>query len=259
MALTQEKIRVSIITATYNSGNTLTDTVLSVLSQSYSNVEYIIVDGGSQDNTIEIIKMFECRFNGNLKCISETDRGLYDAMNKGIQLATGDIIGVLNSDDFYTSQTVLSRVVAEFENKSLDAVYGDVHFVKADNLNKFVRYYSSRIFKPVLMKYGFMPAHPSFYCRKYCFFKYGLYKIDYKICADFDLLLRYIYVNKISIKYIPLDMVTMRLGGVSTNGIGSHIRIMKEHLRSFRENGVKSNVFMLSIRYLYKITEFFIK
>ena len=103
--------------------------------------------------------------------------------------------------------------------------------------------------------YGFMPAHPSFYCRKYCFFKYGLYKIDYKICADFDLLLRYIYVNKISIKYIPLDMVTMRLGGVSTNGIGSHIRIMKEHLRSFRENGVKSNVFMLSIRYLYKITE----
>ena len=180
-------------------------------------------------------------------------------MNKGIQLATGDIIGVLNSDDFYTSQTVLSRVVAEFENKSLDAVYGDVHFVKADNLNKFVRYYSSRIFKPVLMKYGFMPAHPSFYCRKYCFFKYGLYKIDYKICADFDLLLRYIYVDKISIKYIPLDMVTMRLGGVSTNGIGSHIRIMKEHLRSFRENGVKSNVFMLSIRYLYKITEFFIK
>ena len=248
--------KITVVTVVYNGILTLDATIKSVISQTYSNLEYIVVDGGSTDGTLELLK----KYNSQISIIiSEKDDGLYDAMNKGIQLATGDIIGVLNSDDFYTSQTVLSRVVAEFENKSLDAVYGDVHFVKADNLNKFVRYYSSRIFKPVLMKYGFMPAHPSFYCRKYCFFKYGLYKIDYKICADFDLLLRYIYVNKISIKYIPLDMVTMRLGGVSTNGIGSHIRIMKEHLRSFRENGVKSNVFMLSIRYLYKITEFFIK
>lgn len=252
-------LKISLVTVSYNSSLTLPYTILSVLSQTYYNVEYIIVDGESKDSTVEIIKKYESGFNGRLKWVSEKDGGLYDAMNKGIRMSSGDIIGFLNSDDYFTTDLVLQKIVNEFEDASLDAIYGDVHFVRSDNLSKIVRYYSSKIFKPSLMKYGFMPAHPSFYCRKYCFFKYGLYKIDYKICADFDLLLRYIYVNKISIKYIPLDMVTMRLGGVSTNGIGSHIRIMKEHLRSFRENGVKSNVFMLSIRYLYKITEFFIK
>ena len=247
---------ISLITVTFNSTKTLRCTIQSVISQSYSNIEYIIVDGGSRDETISIIKEYEPRFNGRLKWISEKDDGIYDAMNKGIQMASGDIVGILNSDDFFTSDNVLAAIIAEFNRYSLDAVYGDVHFVRSDNLHKSIRYYSSRIFKPKLMRLGFMPAHPSFYCWKDCFLKYGFYKIDYSICADFELLLRFIYVHKIVTKYIPMDMVTMRVGGVSTNGLKSHIKILREHLRAFKENGIRTNLFLLAIRYFYKVTEF---
>lgn len=155
---------------------------------------------------------------------------------------------------------MLSCVASEFEmQQELDAIYGDVHFVKPNDLSRSVRYYSSKIFKPSLMKLGFMPAHPTFYCKKSCYEKYGLYNTDFKIAADFDLLLRFIYIHHIYLKYLPLDMVTMRVGGASTSGLKSHIRIMKEHLRSFRGNRVKSNVFLLSLRYFYKLTEYFIK
>ena len=162
----------------------------------------------------------------------------------------------LNSDDFFTDNKVLERVVEAFQKDSLlDAVYGDVHFVNPNNLNKCVRYYSSRIFKKCLMRLGFMPAHPSFYMRKECFEKFGLYKTDYKIAADFEFLLRTIYRGNIKIKYLPLDMVTMRTGGASTSGWSSHKRIMKEHLRAFRENGLYTNIFLLSLRYFYKVGE----
>lgn len=173
-------------------------------------------------------------------------------------MATGDIIGVLNSDDFFTHSDVLKKVVERFENdEALDAVYGDVHFVKSNNLNKCVRYYSSKIFRRKLMRLGFMPAHPSFYMRKRCFDKFGLYRTDYKIAADFEFLLRAIFKGNIKIEYMPVDMVTMRMGGASTSGMESHKRIMEEHLRAFRENGVYTNVFLLSLRYVYKIGELF--
>jgi len=247
---------ISLITITYNSENTLVDTIQSVLKQSYPNIEYIIIDGDSKDNTVSIIKEYAPLFKEKFKWISEPDKGLYDAMNKGIRMATGDIIGILNSDDFFTNDTILKQIADEFQqNTKLDAVYGDVHFVNPDNLNKCVRYYSSKIFKRNLMRLGFMPAHPSFYMRKKCFEKYDLYKIDYKIAADFEFLLRVIFKNKICIKYLPIDMVTMRTGGASTSGIKSHIRIMKEHLRAFRENEIYTNVLLLSLRYFYKIGE----
>lgn len=249
-------MKLSLITVTYNSGLTFRGTIQSVLSQTYADIEYIIIDGGSVDDTIDIIKEYEPKFNGALKWISEKDNGLYDAMNKGILMATGDVVGILNSDDFFTSDKILETVAASFGEEPVDAVYGDVHYVNPDNLEKSVRYYSSKVFKRSLMKLGFMPAHPTFYCRKECFIKYGVYRIDYKICADFDLLLRFIYVNNIRIKYIPLDMVTMRMGGVSTNGLHSHLCIMKEHLRSFKDNGVYTNRLLLSLRYFYKLTEF---
>lgn len=247
-------MKISLITVTYNSELTIRDTIRSVLAQTY-NVEYIIVDGLSTDNTINIIKEFEPKFNGHLNWISECDLGIYDAMNKGIKMSTGDIIGILNSDDFFTSNTVLETVVKSFENNHIDAVYGDVHFVSPRDLNKCVRYYSSRIFKRSLMRIGMMPAHPSFYAKKSLFEKFGNYKTDYKICADFDLLLRFIYIHKISILYLPIDMVTMRLGGASTNGLNSHFQIMREHLRSFKENGLKGNAILLSTRYLIKLFE----
>lgn len=252
-------MKLSLITVAFNSDSTLRDTIMSVLSQSYSNIEYIIVDGFSSDDTVNIIKKYEPQFEGRLKWITERDNGLYDAMNKGIQMATGDVIGILNSDDYFTSCNILENVAEQFRDDSIDAIYGDVHFVKSNNLEKCARYYSSKIFRRSLMRIGLMPAHPTFYVRKECFLKYGLYKKDYKICADFDLLLRFIYVNRIVTRYIPLDMVTMRLGGASTGGINSHIQIMKEHLRSFRENGIRSNPLLLSMRYLYKLTELFPK
>ena len=249
-------MKISLITVTYNSCKTLKTTLESVLNQLHTDYEYIIVDGASKDNTVTLIKEYEPRFKNKIKWISEPDKGLYDAMNKGIQMATGDVIGILNSDDFFTSNHILREVSETFEkNESLDAVYGDIHFVNPDNLQKSVRYYSSKIFRRGLMRLGFMPAHPSFYMRKVCFEKYGNYKTDYKIAADFEFLLRVIFKNKIRTQYIPIDMVTMRTGGASTSGLKSHMRIMKEHLRAFRENGIYTNVFILSLRYIYKIGE----
>lgn len=248
-------MKVSLITVTYNSDKTLLDTINSVLAQTYENIEYIVVDGLSKDKTVDIIREYEPQFAGRMKWICEKDSGLYDAMNKGIRMATGDVVGILNSDDFFTSNDVIEKVVAGF-TKDTDAVYGDIHFVNPDNLQRCVRYYSSKIFKRSLMKMGFIPAHPSFYCRKECFEKFGYYKTDYKIAADFDLLLRFIYVHQIRIKYLPVDMVTMRLGGASTDGWKSRLVMMNEHLRSFKENGVKTNRFWLSLRYFYKITEY---
>lgn len=251
-------MKISLITVTYNSGTTLRDTIQSVLAQTYRNVEYIVVDGLSKDNTMDIVREYEPQFEGRMKWISEKDKGLYDAMNKGVRMATGDVVGILNSDDFFTANDVLEKVAAGFDEQT-DAVYGDLHYVHPDDLQHSVRYYSSKIFKRNLMRMGFIPAHPTFYCRRECFDKFGYYKTDYKIAADFDLLLRFIYVNRIRIKYLPMDMVTMRTGGASTNGLKSRMGGMNEHLRSLRENGVKSNRFILSLRYFYKITEYFRK
>lgn len=249
-------MKISLITVTYNSEKTLTTTLNSVLAQTYSDIEYIIVDGASTDNTVSLIKEYEPLFNGRMRWISEPDKGLYDAMNKGIRMATGDVVGILNSDDFFTDNDVLLRINDELEkSRESDAVYGDVHFVHPNNLKKSVRYYSSKHFKRKLMRMGFMPAHPSFYLRKIIFEKYGLYKTDYKIAADFEFLLRIIYKGNIRTKYLPIDMVTMRTGGASTSGFISHRRIMKEHLRAFRENGIYTNVILLSLRYFYKVWE----
>lgn len=250
--------KISLITVTFNSDKTLRDTINSVLKQTYTNIEYIVVDGLSKDNTMDIVREYEPQFEGRMKWISEKDKGLYDAMNKGVRMATGDVVGILNSDDFFTANDVLEKVAAGFD-KQTDAVYGDLHYVHPDDLQHSVRYYSSKIFKRNLMRMGFIPAHPTFYCRRECFDKFGYYKTDYKIAADFDLLLRFIYVNRIRIKYLPMDMVTMRTGGASTNGLKSRMGGMNEHLRSLRENGVKSNRFILSLRYFYKITEYFRK
>lgn len=249
-------MKLSLITVTYNSGKTLVCTIESVLQQTYPDIEYIIVDGASKDNTVSIIKEYEPKFNGRMRWISEPDKGLYDAMNKGIRMATGDVVGIINSDDFFTTDKILEQVADTFRTDvKLDAVYGDIHFVHPDDLNKCVRYYSSKVFRRGLMRLGFMPAHPSFYVRKECFDKFGLYKTDYQIAADFEFLLRVIYNGRIVTKYLPQDMVTMRTGGASTSGIESHKRIMKEHLRAFRENGIHTNVFLLSLRYVYKIME----
>ncbi len=249
-------MKISIITATFNSAATVRDTIESVLRQTYSDYELIIKDGGSKDDTLEICKEFESHFEGKMRIISAPDKGIYDAMNIGIEAATGDVVGLLNSDDFYTSNDILQTIADAFEkDKSLDAVYGDIHFVKDGALDKQVRYYSSALFKRGYMRFGFMPAHPSFYCKKACYEKYGYFDTSYKIAADFENLLRLIFKGRIKTKYIKKDFVTMRTGGASTAGLNSRITIMKEHLHGFKKNGIYSNAFLLSLRYFYKIYE----
>lgn len=246
-------MKVSIITVTYNSGQTIADTIKSVLGQSYPDIEYIIVDGNSTDNTVDIIKEYQTKFLGRLRWISEKDKGLYDAMNKGIRMAEGDIIGILNSDDFFSNSDIIRNVVDGMEN--YDAVYGDVHYVDCNDITNTVRYYSSALFKPWKMRLGFMPAHPSYYCRREVFEKFGCFDLQFKVAADFEMMLRHIFIHNISTKYLPLDFVTMRIGGLSTSGFSSHRRILKDHMLAYSKNKVHSNYFLEGLRYIYKLWE----
>ncbi len=246
-------MKISIVTPTWNSAATIRNTLESVLCQDYAHFEHIIVDGGSSDNTLDIIHEYSGRYDGRIKCISEPDEGIYDAMNKGIEMATGDVVGVLNSDDFFTSSDALSTIVREIA--SHDAVYGDIHYVDPSDLTVPVRYYSSSLFRRWKMRFGFMPAHPSFYCRKKLYSDFGLYDKDFKIAADFEMLLRLIYLHRIDALYIPKDFVTMRTGGASTSGFRSHRAIVRDHLLAYRKNGVHSNVMFEFIRYCYRIGE----
>ena len=248
-------MKVSIITATYNSEKTLRNTINSVLYQSYKDIEYIVVDGASKDSTLDIVKSYENLFDGRLRYVSEKDSGLYDAMNKGIRMATGDVIGILNSDDFLSQEDAISWVVQALQDSNVDAVYGDIHYVDDADLSKCVRYYSSKIFRRGLMRLGFMPAHPSFYCKTEVYRENGVFDTTFKQAADFELLLRLIYCKSIRTKYLPIDFVTMRTGGLSTSGFRSHKAIMKDHRKALRVNGVWSCYLLLALRYLYKMTE----
>ena len=249
-------MKLSIITATYNSERTLRDTMESILSQTFQDFEYIIVDGASKDATLDIIHEYEPRFQGRIRYLSEPDKGIYDAMNKGFAMATGDVIGILNSDDFFTSDDVLQAVVDGFAGEYVDAVYADIHYVNTDDLTKCVRYYSSSVFRPWMMRFGMIPAHPSFYCRKAVYDQYGSFDTTYRIATDFEILLRLIFIHRIRTRYVKKDFVTMRLGGASTTGYGSWSLIMKEHLQIMKRHGVVTNRFLLSLRYIYKLFEF---
>lgn len=244
-------MKISIITATYNSASTIAGCIKSVNKQTFQNIEHIIIDGASKDNTIEIINSIPNRVS---KIISEPDNGIYDAMNKGIKLATGDVIGMLNSDDFFTSDDVIEKIVSSFNSNSIEGVYGDICFVKPTDLNKVVRYYSAKWFKTSLFRFGFMPPHPSFYVRRNFHEKLGLYKSDYKIAADYELLIRFLKVNKLKTSYLNFCVVTMRTGGDSTRNIKSNWILNKEIVRGCRENGIYTNMMTLSLKYVIKIT-----
>lgn len=249
-------MKVSIITVTYNSAKTLPDTIQSVLDQTYHHIEYLIIDGASTDGTQNVIKHFEPLFNGRMKWVSEKDHGIYDAMNKGIDMATGDVIGILNSDDYYTSNDVIERMISPFNNSELDAVYGDIHFIRDGQPDKCVRYYSSKPFRPQWLRFGFMPAHPSFYCRKSIYEKVGHYKTDYKIGSDYDMMVRMFCVHHINARYLPMDFVTMRTGGASTRNFQSRYQLIKDDVRACRENGIYTNPLMICLKFFYKIFEF---
>ena len=187
--------------------------------------------------------------------MSEPDKGIYDAMNKGLKMVTGEVVGIINSDDFYHNNTIISSVAKAFEDESIDAVFGDLVFVDRNNLSKVVRTYSSKNWYPEKFARGFMPAHPTFFVRRKYYEQFGLFKTDYKIAADYELLIRFLYVNKLRYKYLPLTMVTMRKGGVSSNGIKSNIILNDEIIRGCRENGIKTNVFKVYMKYFSKVFE----
>lgn len=249
-------MKVSIITVTYNSCQTLGDAIESVLRQTYRDIEYIIVDGASTDDTLNVIRRYEDAFEGRMKWVSEKDRGIYDAMNKGIKMATGDVVGILNSDDYFTSDDVIERMVPAFDDSSIDAAYGDIHFIRDGNPEKCIRYYSSKRFRPSWLRFGFMPAHPSFYCRRGIFDKAGFYKTDYAIGSDYEMMVRLFLVHHIKAKYLPMDFVTMRTGGASTRNVRSRLQLIKDDVRGCRENGIYTNSLFVCTKFLYKIFEF---
>ncbi len=228
-------MKISIITATYNSGATLRDTMESVLAQTYPDFEHIIVDGLSHDNTLDIVRELEPRYQGKLKYISEKDHGLYDAMNKGIALATGDVIGILNSDDFYYDNIVLSDIAEAINN--VDAVYGDLVFVEASNTDKVIRDWKGSTYTKGSFLKGWHPAHPTFYAKRGCFEKFGGFDTDFDVSADFELMFRFIEKWQIPNKYINRPFVRMRMGGESTGSLKRIIKGNRNVLKAFKKNG----------------------
>lgn len=245
-------MKISLLTVSYNSAATIGDTIKSIRSQDYKDIEYIVVDGDSKDETVGIIKSNTDVIS---KWITEPDRGIYDAMNKAMKMATGEVVGILNSDDYYPDSTIISQVMAAFADPSVDAVFGDLVFVDPANLSKVVRTYSSAHWKPWKFAWGFMPAHPTFFVRRKYYEQFGLFKTDYKIAADYELLIRFLQVNKLKYKYLPLKMVVMRKGGVSSRNLMSNVILNNEIMRGCRENGIYTNAFMVYSKYFRKLFE----
>lgn len=243
-------LKISIITVTYNSEKYLEECIKSTFNQDYRNIEYIIIDGSSKDNTLKIIEKNKEKIT---KTISEPDQGIYDAINKGINLATGEVIGVIHSDDIFTNDFVISKIAKSFiEDEELEAVYADVNFINRENTNKIIRHYSSEFFKPWMFKFGFQPAHPTFYVKKELFEKHGLYRTDLKIAGDFELLLRFILKHKIKYKYVKDIWVKMRVGGVSSSGISSVTKLNSEIIKAHRDNNLYTNKIFIYSKYLFK-------
>lgn len=243
-------MKVSIITVVYNNAHVIKSAIDSVLSQTYPDIEYIIIDGKSTDGTLDVISSYGSKI---AKCISEPDKGIYDAMNKGLKLATGDIVGILNSDDMYMGEDVIEKVVAIVETHAVESMFADLVYVRPENLEKIVRYYDSSYFSPAKFAYGWMPAHPTFFVKREVYEKYGYFKTDYKIAADYELLARFLGKYAISYFYLQLPIVKMRTGGVSTTNLKSNIVINQEILRACTENGIETNWWKVLSKYPQKL------
>ncbi len=226
-------MKVSIITATYNNENTVEDTVLSVSSQTYKNIEHIIIDGNSSDNTIQIIKKHQDKI---AKIISEPDKGIYDALNKGIKYASGDIICFLHADDIYADDTIIEKAVNLFSEKHTDSIYGDLQYVAKEDTGKIIRYWKSGEFTFSKLKKGWMPPHPTFLVRKEIYENCGVFDTNFKIAADYDLILRFLGKHKISTAYLPEVMIKMRIGGESNKSLKNIIKKMKEDIKVLKKN-----------------------
>ncbi len=248
-----QKPKISIVTITYNSAATLEQTILSVLNQTYENIEYIIVDGLSTDTTLQIIEQYKDRIH---KVVSEKDKGLYDALNKGLKLATGVYTGIIHSDDFYLNNEVIQQVVDAFENTNADAVYGDLYYVDSINTDKITRKWRSGTYKANLFKWGWMPPHPSFFVKKACYESFGYFTDQLRSAADYELMLRLIHKHKIALTYLPHFLVKMRIGGMSNKSIKNRVKANNEDAKAWTLNGLKPYFFTTWLKPIRKISQF---
>lgn len=250
-------IKITIITVCYNSEKHITSAIESVLNQTYTDIEYIIIDGGSKDNTINIIKRFEPKFNGRLKWVSEPDNGLYDAMNKGIVMATGTVIGLINSDDLYQDLEVVNNVIEQFNsNPVLDILYGNLVYVKNDDINKVVRNWISKKYYPRFFENANVPPHPSLFVKKKVYDEAGLFDLDYKIASDYEFMLRIFKKYNFKSKYFNRLVVRMRLGGASNASLSSIIKQNKEVLNAWKKNNLKRPFYLMPLRVYKKLIQY---
>lgn len=248
-------MKISIITITFNSAATLEQTIQSVVTQTYKNIEYIIVDGGSGDDTLKLIEKYKQHIS---KIISEKDEGLYDALNKGIDMATGDVVGILHSDDFYTDNQVVEKYANVFLNTNCEAVYSDLYYVDKHNSDKIIRKWKSGEYLSNAFINGWMPPHPTFFVKKEAYLKYGKFNLRFKSAADYELMLRFIHKNKIPIAYLPEYTVKMRIGGTSNKNLRNRFNANREDRKAWEVNGLKPRFYTLYLKPVRKILQYFI-
>lgn len=254
-------MKVSIITVVYNGTDTIEDCLCSVLSQDYPNVEYIIIDGASTDGTVEKIRQFDSsKFPHTMtKFISEPDSGIYNAMNKGIGLATGEVIGILNADDIYQDAKVVSKIVHQFEQTKADAIYADLVYVNKTNTDAITRYWKSGSYKNGAFLWGWMPPHPTFFVKYNLYQQFGVFNETLRIAADYELMLRFIHKHKASVAYLPEVVVRMRVGGVSNTDFSNRLKAHEESRKAWTINGLKPSFLTLWMKPLRKFSQFFLK
>lgn len=247
-------MRISVITICLNSAKTISTALRSVRQQTYREIEHIVIDGGSKDNTLAVV---ETEGSHVAKLISETDNGIYDAMNKGVRLATGDVVAFLNADDYYKDVNVLARVATVMQAEQLDALYGDVEFFRSNQKDIVIRRYNSGRFSVARLSWGWMPAHPALFVRRDLFERFGMFHIDYRIAGDFEFIARVFKHRELRHRHLSESLVRMQLGGISTSGWMATLQLNQEMMRACRENAIPTNWLKLLLRYPWKTLEFF--
>lgn len=247
-------MKVSVITISYNAAETIEETIQSVINQDHPDIEYIVIDGGSKDTTLDIVEKYKSQID---TLVSEPDKGVYDAMNKGIANATGDIVAILNADDVYASHQVISDAVSIIESQQCDAVYGDLQYVNRDNPDKIFRNWVSGNYKRSKFKWGWMPPHPTFLVKRKLYDAFGTFNTELRTSADYELMLRFLYKNEVSVAYLPKVLVKMKVGGQSNASVGNRLKANKEDQKAWKLNGIRPFFFTLWLKPLRKIKQFF--
>ncbi len=240
-------MKISLVTASYNSASTIADTLDSVAAQSHPDIEHIIVDGGSTDATLEVVRLHDRRA---ARIVSEPDRGIYDAMNKGLRLASGDVVGLINSDDFLASPGALATVAAAFSDPAIDAVYGDLCYVSQADTSRVVRYWRSGPFEPGAFGRGWAPPHPTFYVRRDVYARHGGFNLAYPLAADLELMARFLELHRIRAVHVPEVLVRMRTGGATNRSLANIVRQNGEIIRALRKHGLASSLTGFALRKL---------